>query len=120
MIGSHRSLFVTRKSSLRHSLSAHCVKVFNKEGVFLYNIGSKGSGDGQLNGSAGLAVDSFGRLIVCDPNNKRLQVFTLDGKFVTKIETQRTGLGWPRSVAVSNDGRLFVTDELEDCIHVFQ
>ena len=99
---------------------AHCVKVFNKEGVFLYNIGSKGSGDGQFSGPVGLAVDSFGRLIVCDCDNNRLQVFTLDGKFVTKIKPQRTGLGWPRSVAVSNDGRLFVTDEWKHCVHVFQ
>ena len=98
----------------------HCVKVFNKEGVFLYNIGSKGSGDGLFTYPGKLAVDSFGRLIVCDWNNNRLQVFTLDGKFVTKIEPQRTGLGWPRSVAVSNVGRLFVTDVKKHCVHVFQ
>ena len=97
-----------------------CVKVFNKEGVFLYNIGSEGSCDGQFSYPAGLAVDSFGRLIVCDFSNNRLQVFTLDGKFVTKIEPQRTGLGRPLSVAVSNDGRLFVTDVEKQCIHVFQ
>ena len=100
--------------------SCDCVKVFNKEGVFLYNIGSEGSGDGQFIGPDGLAVDTFGRLIVCDWNNNRLQVFTLDGKFVTKIEPQSTGLGRPCSVAVSNDGRLFVTDEEKDCVHVFQ
>ena len=99
---------------------ACCVKVFNKEGVFLYNIGSRGSGDGQLSRPAGLAVDTFGRLIVCDCDNKRLQVFTLDGKFVTKIKPQRTGLGTPLSAAVFNDGRLFVTDVWEHCIHVFQ
>ena len=98
----------------------HCVKVFNKEGVFLYNIGSEGSGDGQFSGAAGLAVDSFGRLIVCDFVYNRLQVFTLDGKFVTKIEPKRTGLWLPLSVAVSNDGRLFVTDVEKHCIHVFQ
>ena len=98
----------------------HCVKVFNKEGVFLYNIGSKGSGDGQFSYPAGLAVDSFGRLIVCDCNNRRIQVFTLDGKFVTKIEPQRTGFGRPWSVAVSNDGRLFVADLWKHCFHVFQ
>ena len=98
----------------------HCVKVFNKEGVFLYNIGSEGSRDGQFNGPAGLAVDTFGCLIVCDRNNNRLQVFTLDGKFVTKIKPQHTGLGTPLSVAASSDGRLFVTDVWEHCVHVFQ
>ena len=99
---------------------ASCVKVFNKEGVFLYNIGSSGFGDGQFNGPVGLAVDTFGRLIVCDRINNRLEVFTLDGKFVTKIEPQRTGLGTPWSVAVSNDGHIFVTDVKKHCVHVFQ
>ena len=47
---------------------ADCVKVFSKEGVFLHNIGSEGSGDGQFNRPAGLAVDMFGRLIVWDRN----------------------------------------------------
>ena len=100
--------------------SADSVKVFNKEGVFLYNIGSKGSGDVQFSCPVGLAVDTFGRLIVCDCDNNRLQVFTLDGKFVAKIEPEGTVLGRPRSVAVSNDGRLFVTDEWKHCVHVFQ
>ena len=100
---------------------ADCVKVFNKEGVFLYNIGSSGSGDGRFRFPAGLTVDTFGRLIVCDYDNNRLPVFTLDGKFVTKIRPQRTGFGWPWSVAVSNDGRLLVTDVEEHCVYyVFQ
>ena len=29
------------------------VKVFSKDGVFLYSIGTRGSGDGQLNGPSG-------------------------------------------------------------------
>ena len=99
---------------------ADCVKVFNKEGVFLYNIGSKGSCDGQLIGPAGLAVDKFGRLIVCDADNNRLQVFTLDGKFVAVIKPQHNALGTPWSVAVSNDGHMFVTDVEKHCINVFQ
>ena len=100
--------------------SADCVKVFNKEGVFLYNIGTEGSCNRQFNCPVGLAVDSFGRLIVCDCDNNRLQVFTVEGKFVTKIEPQRAGLGRPFSVAVSDDGRIFVTDVKKDCVHVFQ
>ena len=98
---------------------ASCVKVFNK-GVFLYNIGSKGSGDGQFHHPAGLAVDTFGCLIVCDRLKDKLQVFTLDGKFVTKIESQRTELEMAACVAVSNDGRLFVTYVSKDGVHVFQ
>ena len=100
---------------------ANSIKVFSKEGKSLYNIGSEGSGDGQLKRPVGLAVDKFNNLIVCDGGNKRLQLFTLDGKFVTKIEQYFLKNGdSPCYVAVSNNGHVFVTDPEEDCVHVFQ
>jgi len=47
---------------------AHCVKVFNNAGVYLYDIGSEGSGDGQLSEPFGLAIDQFNYLIAgADP-----------------------------------------------------
>ena len=100
---------------------AHCVKVFSKEGKFLYNIGSEGSGDGQLKRPVGLAVDKFNNLIVCDAGNARLQLFTLDGKFVTKIKQHffMNG-GAPGYVAVSNNGPMFVTVPSKNFVHVFQ
>ena len=52
----------------------YCVKVFNNAGVYLYDIGCEGSGDGQLRFPIGLVVDKFNQLIVCD----KLQLFTLD------------------------------------------
>ena len=38
----------------------------NNAGEYLYDIGSKGSGDGQFLCPTGLAIDKFNRLIVCD------------------------------------------------------
>ena len=96
---------------------AHCVKVFSKEGVFLYDIGSGGSGDGQLNKLDGLAIDKFNNLIVCDCGNRRLQVFSLDGKFVNSVTE---GIEVPRSVAVTKDGNVLVGELLNPRIHVFQ
>jgi len=99
---------------------AHCVKVFNNTGVYLYDIGSEGSSDGQLSRPTGLAVDKLNRLIVCDRGNERLKLFTLDGKFVTKIEGQFFDKSNLRNAAVSNYGHLFVTDLAKNCIYVFQ
>ena len=96
------------------------VKVFSKYGVFLHTIGTHGSGDGQLFGPTDLSVDSFSNLVVCDPNNRRLQFFTLDGQLVGKIEGRYTGLMSPNSVAVSPTGQLYVTDTYKHCVHVFQ
>ena len=96
---------------------AHCVKVFSKEGVFLYDIGSEGFGDGQLNHPDGLAIDKFNNLIVCDWGNSRLQVFSLDGKF---LNSATEGMDSPRSLAVTKDGNVLVCVLNKDCIQVFQ
>ena len=98
---------------------ANNVYVFNDSGVFLYSIGTSETGDELLNSPVSFAVDRFNNLVVCD-KRARLQIFTLDGKFVSKIEGEHTGLNSPNSVAVSSDGKLFVTDENKNCVHVFQ
>ena len=99
---------------------ANRVMVFNNAGEYLYDIGSEGSGDGQFFGPTGLAIDKFNRLIVCDRDNYRLQLFTLDGKYVAKVagsffyhNSHLIGCG------VSNTGHLFVTDINKHCISVF-
>ena len=95
------------------------VMVFNKAGEYLYEIGSEGSGQGQLRFPTGLAIDKFNRLIVCDARNKGLLLFTLDGKYVAKVagsffdHTSQFG-----GCAVSNAGHLFVTGQ-NHCIFVF-
>jgi len=100
---------------------ADCVKVFNNTGVYLYDIGSEGSGDGQLSAPTGLVIDKLNRLIVCDGGNKRLQIFTLDGKFVTKIEGQFFENSGLFNIATSlSSGHLFVTDYSKNCIYVFR
>ena len=102
------------------SRMAKRVMVFNNAGEYLYDIGSEGTGDGQLSDPFGLAIDKFNRLIVCDGNNYRLQLFTLDGKYVAKVggscfdhNSDLVGC------AVSDTGHLFVTDFETDCIYVF-
>ena len=96
---------------------ARCVKVFNEEGVFLYDVGCEGSGEEQLCCPRALAVDAFGNLIVCDTGNKKLKVFTLDGKFLTWIGEE---IKSPWFVTVCNNGDVMVSDLSEDCIHVLQ
>lgn len=97
----------------------HCIKVFSKDGVFLNDIGSEGSGDGQLKKPSGLAIDKFNNLIICDKGNRRLQIFSLDGKFLNSVVLESI-LEHPTSVAVTENGRLLVCDYISDCIFVFQ
>jgi len=96
------------------------VKIFSKDGLFMYSIGTPGSGDGQLCRPAGLTIDRFSNLVVCDSYNSRLQIFAIDGKFLSTIGGGHTSLKAPCSVAVSPTGQLFVTDVIKHCVHVFQ
>ena len=99
---------------------ANRVMVFKNAGEYLYDIGSKGSGDGQFSCPTGLAIDRFNRLIVCDRDNNRLQLLTLDGKYVAKVAgsffDHNTHLA---DCAVSDTGHCFVTDTNKDCVYVF-
>ena len=96
------------------------VKVFSKDGVFLYNIGNSETGEGPLESPVGLAVDRFNNLVVCDCQKARLQVFTLEGKYVNAIEGEDTGLSAPHSIVVSDTGRLLVSDVNKMCVYLFQ
>ena len=98
---------------------ANRVMAFNNRGEYVHDIGSEGSGDGQLMFPSGLVVDKFDHLIVCDTGNRRLQLFTLDGKFITRISESFFENGGLASCAVSNHGHLFVSDIDNNCVYVF-
>ena len=100
---------------------ANRVMVFNNAGEYLYDIGSEGTGDGQFSGPTGLAIDKFDRLIVCVAGNRRLQLFTLDGKYFAKVAAGSLFVhnSHPFGCAVPDTGHLFVTDNNKHCIFVF-
>ncbi|XP_068726419.1 E3 ubiquitin-protein ligase TRIM71-like [Montipora capricornis] len=89
-------------------LFAHCVKVFDKTGVYLHDIGCKGSNDSQFHCPHGLVIDKYNRLIVCDAENHRLQLFALDGNFLSKIDGQYLENRPPSYVAINSGGNLIV------------
>ena len=93
--------------------------VFNNAGEYLHDIGSKGSGDGQFSGPTGLVIDKLSRLIVCDAGNSRVQLLTLEGKYIAQIPGSFFKGGYPHSAVISNTGHLFVTDSWRHCVHVF-
>ena len=99
---------------------AHCIKVFDKTGVYMHDIGCKGSNEGQFAYPLGLVIDKYNRLIVCDENNRRLQLFTLSGKFLSKLQGEYFNNSNPWYCAINNnDNSLFVADYNNDSIHVF-
>ena len=95
----------------------HCFKAFSKEGAFLCDIGSKGSGDGQMIHPSGLTIDKFNNVIVCDRGNGRLLAFEMDGKSINSVNE---GMKEPCSVALTKEGQLLVCDFIKNCIRCFQ
>ena len=81
---------------------------------YLKKVGSiDTSGDGDLNGPAGLAFDRDDRLYVSDSHNHRVQIFTKDGSFLGKWGSHGNGDGefnWPWGLAFDNEGNVLVAD----------
>src|SRR5262245_9461033 len=61
--------------------------------TFVLQWGSQGTGDGQFNFPAGVAVNSAGQVYVADFGNHRIQKFDANGNFITQWGSQGTGDG---------------------------
>ncbi len=95
---------------------------YDKEGSFLGYWGTKGAGDGELNGPSGLAFDKEDNLYVVDGLNNRVQKFTNDGKFLAKWGSQGNGEGqfnMPWGIAIDKDGDVYVADWKNDRVQKF-
>jgi DNA-binding beta-propeller fold protein YncE len=73
------------------------VAKYDKNGKWIRNWGSRGSGQGQFNIVHGIAIDGQGMVYVADEGNKRIQVFDGDGNF----KTQFTNVGTPTAICIT-------------------
>jgi peptidylamidoglycolate lyase len=79
---------------------------FTKDGQFVRIIGGvKGSAPGQLQLPHGVAIDSLGRVLVSDSDNKRISVFDKDGKFLETWTAPSRG-----GIAITADDTVYVSD----------
>ncbi len=84
------------------------VMKFAADGRFEFEWGTKGKGDGEFNLPHGITVDAQGRVIVCDRENERLQVFDEKGEFLH--EWKGPQIGKPYGVETGADGHVFIID----------
>ena len=87
------------------------VQVFNSAGEFLHQVGTPGTGSGEMTNPTGIAIGPEGDLWVMDRGNSRVQRFTRDGTFV-QLWT-RAGLGAfnsPTNIAFDKDGNWCVSE----------
>jgi DNA-binding beta-propeller fold protein YncE len=107
------------------------VQKFTPDGKFLLKFGSEGPGDGQFSHMEHIAIDKYNNIYVNDPQADatgnhipRVQKFTPDGKFITKIGSgYGTGDGQfvdPEHLAVDSNGYVYVSDRANNRIQVFK
>jgi len=79
---------------------------FTKDGRFVRIIGGKkGSGPGEMSLVHGVAIDSQGRIIASDAQNKRLSIFGPDGAFIKSIPAPSWG-----GLVIAPDQTIYVSD----------
>ncbi len=98
------------------------VVVYGSAGQRLLSWGSRGSGDGEFNFPAYIALSGSGEVLVTDALNYRVQAFDQNGKFLWKMGRQGDGSGdfaAPKGVAIDTEGHLYVVDALFDGVQIF-
>lgn len=90
---------------------------------FLGKFGTTGTGNGQLDGPAGVTVDPAGNVYVAEYENNRISKFGPDGTFLLKFGTAGSGDGQfdsPTDVAVDTAGNIYVADNRNHRIQKFE
>jgi sugar lactone lactonase YvrE len=114
-IGSDDSVYVVDQGRTR-------IVKFSPSGQVLTVWGTKGSGDGQFDDPAAVAVDpKTNKVYVADPRNKRIQVFDSDGKFLTKWAVPEWGgpYGFEDLAIDSSNGRLYASSANMNAVLIF-
>lgn len=84
---------------------------FSKDGKFIKTWGTKGSAAGQFETPHSIAMDSKGRLLVADQQEKktpRIQIFDQDGKFLEQWD--KLPLKQPTGLYITKDDTVYIGD----------
>jgi hypothetical protein len=80
------------------------VAKYDRNGKWIKNWGSRGTGPGQFNIVHGIAIDAQGFVYVGDEGNKRVQVFDREGTFKSQFQN----VGSPTALCISPGAQQFL------------
>ena len=102
---------------------AHHIRVFEIETQqHLYDIGSRGTGEGEFNLPRDITIGGDERIYIVDGGNFRIQVLELDGTFVRQFGGVGRMYGQfarPKGVAVDPQGNVYVSDSAHGNFQIF-
>jgi DNA-binding beta-propeller fold protein YncE len=91
------------------------VHKFAADGTHLFSRGEPGTAPGQFKLLHGVWIDRFGRVLVCDRENDRVQVFDQDGKFLRVWPTALIG---PAVFYVDASDTVYITEHNDGFVSV--
>ena len=83
---------------------------FTHDGKLVMSWGAPGKEPGEFHLPHSIATDPDGRLFVADRANRRIQIFSPDGKFLD----QWTGMGGPNDISRGADGTFYIAEQEHD------
>jgi DNA-binding beta-propeller fold protein YncE len=83
------------------------VHKFAADGTHLFSWGEPGTAPGQFNLPHGVWIDRQGRVLVCDRENDRVQVFSQAGEFLTVWPSKLIG---PAMFYVDNEDTMYIPE----------
>ncbi len=101
---------------------ANAVRIY-QDAALVGQFGGAGTGNGNFDFPAGIAVRANGEVLVVDQNNDRIQVFT-NGMYGRQFKLGSGGMfggpsGRSQALFVDNAGRVFVADSMQGLVKVF-
>jgi len=82
------------------------VHKFSPDGRLLASWGAPGNKEGEFNLPHGICLDGEGRVYVADRQNKRIQIFTPNGEYIT----QWTDFALPCDIFIDTDQNVYVAE----------
>ncbi len=84
---------------------------FDADGRLINSWGQPGKSEpGQFHLPHSILVDPDGKVYVCDRANRRVQIFSPEGEFITMW----TGMGGPNDISMDQDGTFYICEQEAD------
>ncbi len=94
--------------------------VINKTGEYLYSIGKRGQGPGEIVNGTDFFISSEDKIYVLSSASRRIEMFTLNGKYLGSVRLDANILIMhPRSLIVDINKNIYVSSSYEHLVTKF-